>query len=194
VENCKVRVIKYDIRSVFNSSCILYHILGAVSREMTLLAALEACLILGTTTVAQAIDKSGPRSSKTIPSHVIGATATVALHRRQSRCVQSTSRRGSARVATANTSGAAGADTSDVAEATTIIALLTTTLNSQVRAFGLDMTYAPTRVALLRSDSSRRGARRGLMTRLATVVAEALLRRAVLSYMPQIPALEASLP
>lgn len=63
---------------------------------------------------------------------------------------------------------------------TTHVASLVRALEAQRRTLGLDVADASARVALFGGDGARLGARRRLVARFATVVAEPLLRRTVL--------------
>jgi len=123
------------------------------------------------------------RGCKAIPGHVVQSSALEALDRRQRRGVQPTawgrSTRSEASLArsSAESSAAVGANPSDMPKATARVALLTSALNPQTRAFGLNMSDSSTGVALFRSDSTRLRASSTLMSRLATVIAEPLLRR-----------------
>ena len=71
---------------------------------------------------------------------------------------------------------------------TTHVALLTAAsaarLDPEARALGLDVADASAGIALLRGDGARRGTRRGFMAGLAAIVAETLLRRAILCNVP----------
>jgi len=141
------------------------------------------------------------RSGKTITAHMVKSSALEALdgeHRRVNRprvhmrWALDRSKSGRSRASTA----AIRTNSSDMSKTTTTIALLTaiSALNSQTRAFGLNVADAATAVALLGGDSPRRGTVGGLVSGLAAVVAQALVRRTRLRNVTEISTLETTFP
>lgn len=144
--------------------------------------------------------ESGSRRSQAIPRHVVRASTPVALDGRESRSVQATSRRGDTG---SKASSIAGAVAGDVAKATASIALLVAAQclllllllrDPQAGTIGLDVADSAAGIALLGSDGTRRRAGRGLMARLAAVIAQPLVGCAILRNVTQIATFETPLP
>lgn len=162
---------------------------------MSLLLTLIASLVLVGVAhwhSGHAIGYGGTGGSQAIPSHMVRTSAAITLHRGKGRGVQGSSRR-------RGTSGKPGgtstwANSCDVAESTTVVALLIRALHPQARAFCLDMAYTTARVALFGSHGARLGACRRFMPGLAAIIAETLLRRTILRDVTQVSALETTLP
>lgn len=132
------------------SSSVL-SVLRAVTGNVTLLLAFVAGLALGEASASSStVDRSAIRagSGKTVPSHVVWATATVTLDGGEGRSVQTASggwSTSSEAHSTAKASGktsTTGANTSDVTKATTVVAFLITALNAQTGTLGLNVTDA----------------------------------------------------
>jgi len=174
---------------------------------MTLLLALVASLALvrvggGWTGRDTTVIESGAGRSQTIPGHVVGTAAAVALDGRERRGVQTASRRGDTRRKSTNI--ALSAVTRNVAKASASIALLVASKtvlllllllsDPQAGALRLDMADTAAGVALLGSGGPGRGAGRRLVAGLAAVVAQPLIGRAILRNVAQVTTLETSLP
>ncbi|KAH9938048.1 uncharacterized protein B0H18DRAFT_965250 [Fomitopsis serialis] len=147
---------------------------------MPLLLAFVAGLVLVRVADSDRSVNGRAGSSEAVPRHVVGTSATVALHRGEGRRVQGAARGRGARSESSTSTTCVRARPRDMAKASAVVALLAGTLYPQARALRLYMTDSAAGVALLRSDRAGLRACRRLVSGLTAVVAETLLRRTIL--------------